>query len=107
MVSHIQLGRINFTLSLKQYAKQFTSFYIFRKWVNFLITPLTMLLYTLGFICLLPALKGALSEGFYLYILISGSLFLIGFSVFLIWNIRREMKILNQMKLVDGSLSEG
>lgn len=106
MVSHIQLGRINFTSSLKQYVKQFTQFYIFRKWVNFLIAPLTLLLYSLGFIYLLPALKGALSEGFYLYCVISGSLFLIGFSVFLFWNVRREMSILNQMKLVDGSLKE-
>lgn len=106
MISHWQLDQIDFKQSLKAYAHQFTRFYVFRNRINFFFTPLTMLLYSLGFTYLLPSLKANTSNGWYIYIIISGILFLVGFSVFLFWNIRREMKMLKQMKEVEMSISE-
>ncbi len=106
MISHWQLNQIDFKQSLKAYAHQFTRFYVFRNSINFFFTPLTMLLYSIGFIYLLPSLKVNMSKGWYLYIIISGIVFLVGFCVFLFWNIRREMRILKQMKEVETSINE-
>jgi hypothetical protein len=106
MISHWQLRQIDFTQTLKKYAHQFTRFYVFRNLVNFFFTPLTMLLYSFGFIHLLPSFKANMSEGWYLYTLISGVGFLVGFSVFLCWHVRREMHILQEMKVVDERIRE-
>lgn len=106
MISHWQLRQIDFTQSLKDYTHQFTRFYAFRIRVNFFFTPLTMMLYCYGFIHLLPSLKTSMTEGWYLYILISGVGFLVGFSVFLFWYVKREMQILQEMKAVEESMAE-
>lgn len=100
-ISHGQLRHIDFKQSLKDYAQQFTKFYVFRNLINFLVTPITMFLYSIGFIYLLPDLQATMSKGWYLYILLSGSIFLVGFSIFLFWNIKREMQILKEMKEIN------
>lgn len=104
ILSHWQLMHIDLLQPLKQYVQQFTRFYIWRKWIHFLLTPFVMLCYSLGFIWMLPLFKESMSQGWYLYILISGSIFLVGFSVFLFWNTRREMRILKEMKEIGGVL---
>lgn len=106
VISHWQLYHIDFKQSLKDYTQQFTKFYIFRNRIYFFVTPVTMLLYSLGFMYLLPDLQANMSKGWYLYILISGVIFLVGFSVFLFWNIKREMRILIQIKQIDISIKQ-
>lgn len=98
LLSHRQLMHADLLQPLKQYVEQFTHFYKWRKWIHFLLTPFVMVCYSLGFIWMLPLFKENMTQGWYLYILISGSIFLIGFSVFLFWNTRREMRILRSMK---------
>lgn len=105
MLSHWQLRQIDLLQSLKQYVQTFTRFYIWRQWIHFALTPLVMIGYSLGFILMLPLFKTNMSHGWYQYILFSGSIFLIAFSIFLYWNTRREMKILKSMKEVRGVLS--
>ncbi len=106
MISHWQLHQIDFTQSLKDYIHQFTRFYTFRIRINFFFTPLTMLLYSYGFIHLLPSLKAHVTEGWYWYILISGLGFLLGFLLFLYWYVKREMLILQEMKAVEESIKK-
>lgn len=98
LLSHRQLRHVDLLQPLKQYVEQFTRFYKWRQWIHFLLTPFVMVCYSLGFISMLPLFKENMSQGWYLYILISGSIFLLGFSVFLFWNTRREMRILRSMK---------
>lgn len=98
MISHWQLMHVDLLQSLKQYVQQFTRFYTWRQWIHFVLTPLVMLCYSLGFIWMLPLFKENMTQGWYLYILFSGTIFLVGFSVFLFWNTRREMRILRSMK---------
>lgn len=106
MISHWQLHQIDFTQSFKDCTHQFTRFYTFRIWVNFFFTPFTMLLYSYGFIHLLPSLKAHLTEGWYWYIFISGLGFLLGFSIFLFWHVKREIRILQEMKAVEERMAE-
>lgn len=106
MISHWQLYQIDFTQSLKDCTQQFMRFYIFRIRVNFFFTPLAMLLYSYGFIHLLPSLKAHVTEGWYWYILITGVGFLFGFSVFLFWHVKSEIRILQKMKALEESMEK-
>ena len=100
-LSNWQLSQIDMGQSFKQYVYQFTRFYVWRQWIHFALTPLVMLFYSLGFVLMLPLFKANMTNGWYLYILFSGSIFLIAFSIFLFWNTRREMHILKSMKGID------
>jgi hypothetical protein len=70
------------------YTQEITRFYAFRKSIQFIVTPLSIGCYLIGFLLLLPFFKQGVSNSFFLYILISGSLFF----VFITWIIIRQMK---------------
>jgi hypothetical protein len=54
--------------------------------------------YVLGFLLLLPHIKAGVSEGFYWYILGSGLVFLVFFSVIIYRQIRREIQLMNHLE---------
>ena len=81
IISIFKFKNIEFTNSLKNYTIQLISFYNFRKIIHYWITPFIYLAYCIGFISLLPLFKTNFSTGFYYYIVLSGALFLIFFSL--------------------------
>lgn len=84
--------------SFSEYSKKITTFYTWRKKVHLVLTPIIYLSYIAGFMMLLPALKANLTAGMFWFCAISGSGFLIGFGVFLIHLIRKEISILDYLK---------
>jgi hypothetical protein len=80
------------------YTQEITRFYAFRKTVQFFVTPLSILCYCIGFAMILPAFKQTISHDFYLYILISGSLFLMFITWIIIRQVKQELSILDFLK---------
>lgn len=52
----------------------------------------------IGFVMLLPALRTNLSVGMFWYSAISGAVFLIGFGIFLVFFVQKEIKMLDYLK---------
>lgn len=85
---------------LLTYAAQLQQFYNWRKRIHFVLTPIIYVTYFIGFAILLPVFKENMSSGFYLYVVISGFAFFIGFGLFIINRIRKEIKLLNFLKAI-------
>lgn len=81
-----------------EYSKKITAFYKWRKNAHLVLTPIIYLSYIAGFVMLLPGFKANLSTGMFWYCVISGSVFLAGFGIFLIHLIRKEIRILDYLK---------
>lgn len=99
--SATKLRSIHPDQSLLEYAQKVKKFYEFRKKIHFVLTPIIYISYFIGFSMLLPTLKIHLSNGFYLYCIISGYGFFVVFCIIIIQQIIKEMKIielLNQVK---------
>lgn len=84
--------------SFKDYSEEVLSFYKQRKTIHYVITPIIYIGYFGGFIMLLPELKINLSKGFYYYIIISGIVIFIALGIFILKQIRKELKLLNYLK---------
>lgn len=97
-ISFIRLTGIDITLSLQNYASKMAGFYKFRRNIQFWLTPLMLLLYSSGFILLLPSFKMTLPGWFYLYILISGAVLLLVLSWYIYRQVKTEMKLLKFLK---------
>lgn len=87
--------------SFSEYSEKITAFYTWRKKVHLVLTPFIYLSYIAGFVMLLPALKANLTTGMFWFCAISGSGFLIGFGVFLIHLIRKEIRMLDYLKEIN------
>jgi hypothetical protein len=87
-ISYGRFTVIDIKNSLQQYAQQTVLFYKFRKKILLLLTPLLLVLYTAGFLLLLPGAKQHVSHGFYIYIIVSGILF----AIFICWLIAKQTK---------------
>ncbi|MGX7668546.1 hypothetical protein [Flavobacterium pedocola] len=84
--------------TLLTYAAQLQQFYNWRKRIHFILTPIIYITYFIGFTILLPVFKENMSSGFYLYVVISGFAFFIGFGLFIMSRILKEIKLLNFLK---------
>jgi hypothetical protein len=98
--SYISLRHIDIRFDLTHYAKGITQFYINRKKIHYVITPITVAFYITGFLLLLPVLKESLSAGFFWYIVISGYILLILFAVMIVWQIKKEIRLLKFLKKI-------
>jgi hypothetical protein len=96
-----KLRTINFSKESNTFRNDLTNYYNFRKYTHYLVTPLAIGVYTVGFIILLPLFKATLSPGFYLYILCSSVVFLMLFSVFLYKQAKSELLKLKQLQIED------
>ena len=101
IVSAILFQKIDFTTSFKNHTDQLVTYFKFRKTIHFIFTPIIYLLYIVGFYLLLPLFKTNLSEGFYLYVLISGVVFLTLFSMQLFKIIRKDLNDLKYLTNAD------
>lgn len=97
-VSLKKFSKINIANTLEQYRQEVAQFYSWRKKLHYTITPSTFLLYVLGFLQLLPTFKLYLSPGMYLYVIISGSLLLVGFPLMFYKGIKKELTILSFLR---------
>ncbi len=93
--------KLNFINDYKVFKEDLTSYFSYRKFVHYMITPLSILVYVVGFIVLLPLFKASLSHGFYIYILVSSIGLLLIFSVFIYRQIKKELFKLNQLLTTD------
>lgn len=97
-ISVKKLANLNTDLTLIEYSKLAHQFYTWRKKIHYILTPIIYLTYTAGFTLLLPVFKNIFSRGFYLYILLSGYIFLFLFAFFMIRFIQKEIKLLHFLK---------
>lgn len=86
------------SLDNKSYKTYLKKHYKLRLWINYIITPICIAIYIYGFYLLLPYFKREFSEGFYLYLLISGFASIAGVIAVIIYSIRKELRFLNKLK---------
>lgn len=100
LFSLMEFKAINILSSNIVFTKQLLAYYQFRKKVLFILTPIVILLYIIGFILLLPTFYKIFSTGFFVYIIISG----FGFLSFITWLIfkqaKQEIQFLNSLKQI-------
>jgi hypothetical protein len=72
-------------------------YYRIRQIINYSITPLCIALYSIGFYFLLPYFKEIFSEGFYIYIIISGVISIIVVRTIIIYSIKKEQRFLEYL----------
>lgn len=102
--SYISFRRIDIRSDFSNYTKGITGFYRDRKKIHYVVTPMMSIAYIIGFILLLPVFKKSFSTGFFWYIVISGWSFLIVYTVLVIRQIKKEMRLLEFLKEVAGPL---
>jgi len=85
------LKRMNVLSDAQSFKQQIIRYYKGRTKVHFIITPLIITAYCIGFILLLPAFKATLSSGFYSYIVISSMVLLVVLVIFIAKQIRKEL----------------
>ncbi|MEP1982641.1 MAG: hypothetical protein ABJJ07_03185 [Maribacter dokdonensis] len=96
-----RLRSINFSADYNTFKQDLTTYYFFRRFTHFIITPLAIIIYTVGFIILLPLFKVSLSHGFYVYILCSSIVFLTVLCVFIYRQVKNELNKLRQLQKAD------
>lgn len=89
--SKFELQNIDSTLSFQDFVANHKNYFKNRQWIHFVFTPLIYLLYFGGFISMLPVFKAHLSNGFFLYIQISGIVVFVGLVIFIAFHIRKEL----------------
>jgi len=97
-ISIRKFNTIKTELPLLEYSKKASLFYNWRKKIHFVVTPIIYLVYTLGFSLIIPTLREEFSTPFFIYLLVSGYGFLIGFAFFLKKKLKNEMEILEFLK---------
>lgn len=93
-----RLNKLSVMQEVSKYKDALVSYYTSRKWIHYLLTPLIFILYFTGFALLLPIFKESLSPGFYAYVLYSSIFIFVFFAVFIGMHIRREMRMLRELK---------
>jgi hypothetical protein len=100
IISKQQLQSIDQTNDFQTYVEKHQRYFKNRQWIHFVLTPIVYLAYFGGFASLLPVFKAQLSEGFYLYIIMSGVVIFIGLGLFIGYHIRKELQDLQFLNQV-------
>ncbi len=93
--SSTQLKKIDISEDSDGYLKQLIRFYQLRKRIHGTFTVVVFGLYVLGFLLLLPLFKASLSQGFFIYILVSGVVVLASLFFFISKKVKEELHNLN------------
>lgn len=93
-----RLNKMNFLERSTLFKQQLLRYYGNRRKIHYILTPLCIAVYCIGFGILLPLFKASLSYGFYLYILLSAIVFLLVFLVFIIKQVKIELRKLRQLQ---------
>ena len=97
-ISVIKFNAIKPDTSLKEFSNKMQQFYSWRKRIHWIFIPIIYILYIVGFTMMLPSFKENLSQGMYVYVIISGYGSLIVFALFIIRFIKREVQLLDYLK---------
>ncbi len=92
------LKNMNVAKATELFTKQMIGYYNKRVKIHFIITPIIVIIYCIGFIMLLPSFKESLSSGFYTYIKVSSIVMLVVLSVFIAKQIKNELEVLKELK---------
>lgn len=92
------LNNLSTTQEIQRFKKRLASYHKIRIWVHLVLTPILLAIYCFAFWTLLPAFKASLSEGFYEYIVVSSVILLLVFSVFIGFQVRKELHTLKELR---------
>lgn len=95
--SFLELRKVTPGISSLNYCRQVHRFFLWRKKILYIITPVTYLGYIIGFYMLHPIFKRTLSHEFYIYVLLSAIPIFIIFWFYILGHIKKEMKILHYL----------
>ena len=93
-----KLNQLDVTSTTSTFTTNMALYYRGRIKIHYIITPVILLFYCIGFIILMPFFKSSLSDGFYTYIVVSSIVILLIMVFFIGKQIQKEMKILKQIK---------
>ncbi|OEK06123.1 hypothetical protein A8C32_19015 [Flavivirga aquatica] len=79
-----KLKQIKVTISATAFKQEMINYYRKRIRTHYIITPIVIVCYAIGFIILLPFFKESLSNGFYTYIQVSSIVILVVLTLFII-----------------------
>ncbi|WP_204344439.1 hypothetical protein [Psychroserpens algicola] len=94
-----KLKGIDITKNSTAFRTNIITYYKSRIRTHYITTPIIIILYSLGFILLLPTFKKELSEGFYTYIICSAVIILIVMGFFIRNQIKKELSILKGLQM--------
>ena len=89
-----ELNTIDVTKNATAFSENMISYYKRRIRTHYIITPIIIVLYSIGFMILMPFFKDNLSRGFYTYISVSAIIILIIMVFFIGKQIKKELSIL-------------
>tara|TARA_R110000868_G_scaffold99858_3_gene274673 strand:+ start:1612 stop:2166 length:555 start_codon:yes stop_codon:yes gene_type:complete len=92
------LNNLNVSTTVENFKIRMINYYKKRVNTHLIWTPIIILLYSIGFILLLPAFKANLSSGFYNYIIVSALVMLLLLGMLIFTQIRKELAILRELK---------
>lgn len=91
------LKNMNVAIAVESFKKRLIRYYNRRKKVHFILTPIIILIYSIGFVMLIPAFKENLSSGFYNYIVVSSIILLIMLCLFIFRDAKKELSELKEL----------
>lgn len=92
-------ARIKPNTDLRTCLERTKAFARIRRVIHWVITPLSLGSYVWGFVLLLPYVRAGVSDGLYWYIVCSGLLFLLVISTIIYQQMRRELRLLDQLEV--------
>ncbi len=95
-----KLRNIKPNLSLMNYSIAVKRFYEWRKKIHYVFTPIIYITYFIGFTMLLPTFKVNFSNWFFIYCLVTGYGFFIVFGIFLLIQIKKEIRLIEFLKSI-------
>lgn len=98
-LSELRKGNLPVDDTLKGFHKKLEVYYNRRKKLHYIITPVLLGSYIIGFLLLLPSFSENLSPGFYTYVLISSVVVFVCLAVLIVVQIRRELHILENIRI--------
>lgn len=93
-----KLKEINITNTASEFKQKIIIYYKSRIKIHYILTPIIIALYALGFIILLPFFKESLSSGFFTYIQVSSVVVLIVLGLFIRKQVQKELFVLKELQ---------
>lgn len=94
LFSIYSLKNMNYNIDFNSFKQNLLGYYKRRISTHYVITPIILALYIIGFLMLMPYFKSGLSSGFYNYIKVSGAVVLVFGVVLIFKQAKRELSIL-------------
>ena len=98
LISINTINRLDASEDATNFKARLIHYYKNRSKVHYIVTPIIILCYCIGFVMLLPSFKATLSQGFYTYIWVSSIVLLVVLGLLIIKQVKKELFILRQLK---------